>query len=335
MLDKWESKSKDDRGVVHVETIGYNQDGKVVCLFRRKVMVPKDSYLERPRRRAARPTGPAAGQELARPRGRVTERDERRTTGRALGDPPRRDRVEPRRPAHLAHRARAHPRGRGGRPAAGRAARRRRVRPRADQSAASGPVVRRSSRGSPTPSSRTTSPSGTTATTRASPPPRSARTSPAGRSGRTRAPGGETAEQVSERLDRVVAKVRAHGGRVLVFSHGHASRALAARWLDQPVRGGSAVHARHRDDLGARLRARVAGRGALELLTASSTTLVPCRSPRRVLDAPRRSPVRARPSRARCTAASNRCGGPTRPTTTPSPSWSGAATTCRPTCPGR
>ena len=69
MLDKWESKSKDDRGVVYVETIGYNQDGKVVCIFRRKVMVPKDSYLERARRRAARPAGPAAGQELAR-RGR-------------------------------------------------------------------------------------------------------------------------------------------------------------------------------------------------------------------------------------------------------------------------
>src|SRR5690606_15222268 len=46
VLDKWESKSKDDRGVVHVETIGYNQDGKVVCIFRRKVMVPKNSYLE-------------------------------------------------------------------------------------------------------------------------------------------------------------------------------------------------------------------------------------------------------------------------------------------------
>ena len=46
VLDKWESTSKDDRGVVHVETIGYNQDGTVVCIFRRKVMVPKDSYLE-------------------------------------------------------------------------------------------------------------------------------------------------------------------------------------------------------------------------------------------------------------------------------------------------
>ena len=41
VLDKTESKSKDDRGVVHVETIGYNQDGKVVCIFRRKVMVPE------------------------------------------------------------------------------------------------------------------------------------------------------------------------------------------------------------------------------------------------------------------------------------------------------
>ena len=51
-------------------------------------------------------------------------------------------------------------------------------------------------------------------------------------------PGGETAEQVSARLDRVVAKVRANGGRVLVFSHGHASRALAARWLGLPVSDG-------------------------------------------------------------------------------------------------
>ena len=65
MLDKWESKSKDDRGVVHVETIGYNQDGKVVCIFRRKVMVPKNSYLEaRGGEQPGRPV-PAARQELA------------------------------------------------------------------------------------------------------------------------------------------------------------------------------------------------------------------------------------------------------------------------------
>jgi acyl dehydratase len=44
VLGKTESRSKDDRGVVHVETRGYNQDGTVVCTFRRKVMVPKRSY---------------------------------------------------------------------------------------------------------------------------------------------------------------------------------------------------------------------------------------------------------------------------------------------------
>jgi probable phosphoglycerate mutase len=48
-------------------------------------------------------------------------------------------------------------------------------------------------------------------------------------------PGGETAEQVSARLDRVVARCRAAEGRVLLFGHGHALRALAARWLELPV----------------------------------------------------------------------------------------------------
>jgi acyl dehydratase len=46
VLDKTESRSKDDRGVVYVETRGYKQDGTVVCTFRRKVMVPKRSYGE-------------------------------------------------------------------------------------------------------------------------------------------------------------------------------------------------------------------------------------------------------------------------------------------------
>jgi len=47
VLDVTESKSKDDRGIVHVETIGYNQDGVVVCIFRRKVLVPKQVYFDR------------------------------------------------------------------------------------------------------------------------------------------------------------------------------------------------------------------------------------------------------------------------------------------------
>jgi acyl dehydratase len=46
VLDKWESKSKDDRGVVYVETKGYKQDGTLVCVFKRKVMVPKQNYLD-------------------------------------------------------------------------------------------------------------------------------------------------------------------------------------------------------------------------------------------------------------------------------------------------
>lgn len=44
VLDKKESSSKPDRGVVTVETRGYNQDGVEVLYFRRKVMVPKRSH---------------------------------------------------------------------------------------------------------------------------------------------------------------------------------------------------------------------------------------------------------------------------------------------------
>jgi broad specificity phosphatase PhoE len=44
-------------------------------------------------------------------------------------------------------------------------------------------------------------------------------------------PGGETAEQVGERADRVVAKLRASDGDAAVFAHGHLLRVLAARWL--------------------------------------------------------------------------------------------------------
>ncbi|HEY1175390.1 MAG TPA: MaoC family dehydratase [Phytomonospora sp.] len=45
VLGKTPSRSKPDRGIVHVETRGYNQDGTVVCVFRRKVMVPTGEYL--------------------------------------------------------------------------------------------------------------------------------------------------------------------------------------------------------------------------------------------------------------------------------------------------
>ncbi len=51
-------------------------------------------------------------------------------------------------------------------------------------------------------------------------------------------PGGETGEEVAERLDRVVAKARAADGDTLVFAHGHSLCALTARWLDLPIRDG-------------------------------------------------------------------------------------------------
>jgi broad specificity phosphatase PhoE len=51
-------------------------------------------------------------------------------------------------------------------------------------------------------------------------------------------PGGESAAQVGARADRIVDRVRAIGGNVLLFSHGHFLRLLAARWLGlKPVAG--------------------------------------------------------------------------------------------------
>jgi acyl dehydratase len=41
ILDKWESSSKLDRGIVYVETIASNQEGEDVLSFRRKVLVSK------------------------------------------------------------------------------------------------------------------------------------------------------------------------------------------------------------------------------------------------------------------------------------------------------
>jgi broad specificity phosphatase PhoE len=44
-------------------------------------------------------------------------------------------------------------------------------------------------------------------------------------------PGGETPQQVTARADRVVGRVRAIPGDVLLFTSGHFIRVLAARWL--------------------------------------------------------------------------------------------------------
>jgi probable phosphoglycerate mutase len=52
------------------------------------------------------------------------------------------------------------------------------------------------------------------------------------------APGGESVEDVGARADRVIARLRAIRGRVLVFGHGHFFRVLAARWLGLPAGDG-------------------------------------------------------------------------------------------------
>lgn len=52
------------------------------------------------------------------------------------------------------------------------------------------------------------------------------------------APGGESASEVGERADRVIARARAVAGDVLLFGHAHALRALTARWLGQAVTDG-------------------------------------------------------------------------------------------------
>lgn len=48
-------------------------------------------------------------------------------------------------------------------------------------------------------------------------------------------PHGEMPAQITERADRLIARLRALDGNVALFSHGHFSRALAARWIGLPL----------------------------------------------------------------------------------------------------
>ena len=53
-------------------------------------------------------------------------------------------------------------------------------------------------------------------------------------------PGGESPQQIAARADRVVSRVRAVAGNVLLFSSGHFLRVLAARWIGlEPINGRS------------------------------------------------------------------------------------------------
>ena len=48
-------------------------------------------------------------------------------------------------------------------------------------------------------------------------------------------PGGESAEQISARADRLIARWSSLSGRVAAFSHGHFGRVLAVRWIGLPL----------------------------------------------------------------------------------------------------
>jgi probable phosphoglycerate mutase len=51
-------------------------------------------------------------------------------------------------------------------------------------------------------------------------------------------PGGELPAEIGARADRVIGRLRAVAGDVLLFSSGHFLRVLAARWLGLEVMGG-------------------------------------------------------------------------------------------------
>ncbi|HEX7298773.1 MAG TPA: histidine phosphatase family protein [Solirubrobacteraceae bacterium] len=48
-------------------------------------------------------------------------------------------------------------------------------------------------------------------------------------------PNGESPDEVAARCDRLIAELQRIEGNVLLVGHGHTLRALAARWLEQPV----------------------------------------------------------------------------------------------------
>jgi broad specificity phosphatase PhoE len=55
-------------------------------------------------------------------------------------------------------------------------------------------------------------------------------------------PNGETADEVGARCDRVIEEVLSVDGDVALFAHGHILRALAARWVEEPVSFGGRLY---------------------------------------------------------------------------------------------
>lgn len=52
-------------------------------------------------------------------------------------------------------------------------------------------------------------------------------------------PGGERPEQVGQRADRVIERLRGADGDAIAFAHGHILRVLTARWAEMQVAAGS------------------------------------------------------------------------------------------------
>jgi broad specificity phosphatase PhoE len=52
-------------------------------------------------------------------------------------------------------------------------------------------------------------------------------------------PGGETADEVGQRADRVIERILPVDGDVAIFAHGHLLRVLTARWLGLPADHGA------------------------------------------------------------------------------------------------
>ncbi len=44
MEEKRESKTREGQGIVTIKTTGTNQDGKVICTFKRQILIPFEGY---------------------------------------------------------------------------------------------------------------------------------------------------------------------------------------------------------------------------------------------------------------------------------------------------
>ncbi len=80
-------------------------------------------------------------------------------------------------------------------------------------------------------------------------------------------PGGETTAHVSDRADRLIARLLALSGNIALFSHGQFGSVLAARWIGMPNPRRAAFHAQRRIAQHSRLRTpppRCTGHRAVE-----------------------------------------------------------------------